>query len=89
MSDMKRQRSQCSRCKRWFSTSHGRGLHWRHVSNAVGRAAKNRLCPDNRSDEQAREEDMRSARNRVRMRDPEMAARVFASLGMDLPGERA
>jgi hypothetical protein len=49
----------CFRCKREFKNSHSLGLHQRHVREAVAVAARNRLCPDNRTAEEAREQGLR------------------------------
>lgn len=58
----------CDRCKRRFKNTHARGAHQRAYREAVGPAARVRICPDNRSEEQAREEDGRLARLRGRFR---------------------
>lgn len=65
----------CPRCKRKFKSDNSLGLHFMHVGKATV-AAKKRLCPDLRSAEQARDEDSRAVRIRVRSREPEMLPRV-------------
>ena len=69
----------CRRCKRTFSTPQGLGLHFAHQSKAP-KMRRERLCPDRRTPEEAREQDARLVRVRVRLRDPEMATRVLSYL---------
>lgn len=52
----------CGRCKRDFESSRSLGQHTRALREAVGPAAKARICPDNRTNEEAREQDARLAR---------------------------
>lgn len=47
--------SVCNFCKREFATYSGLGQHFRHVSRAIAKGRRNRLCPDRRDDTEARE----------------------------------
>ena len=74
----------CPRCKRTFSTYQGLGLHFHHTNRAL-KARRDRLCPDNRTAEEARTQDVRLASVRVRLRDSEMLGRVVHYLYGDKP----
>ena len=69
----------CPRCKRTFSTYQGLGLHFHHT-NRTPKARRDRLCPDNRTAEEARAQDVRLAGVRVRLREPEMMKRVLMAM---------
>lgn len=55
----------CCHCKRAFATTHGLGQHQRHVRETLAPAARKRLCPDRRTDEEAREDALRVSRMHV------------------------
>jgi hypothetical protein len=71
--------STCPRCKRRFRTAQGLGLHFHHTNRAP-RGRRERLCPDRRTSDEAREQDARLASVRVRLRDTEMLGRLVAHL---------
>ncbi len=47
--------STCPRCGKEFSTAIGLGVHMSHMRKAIAKGRQNRICPDRRTDEEARE----------------------------------
>lgn len=45
----------CHRCGKEFRNRQGLGQHMRHMREAVAKGRENRICPDRRTDEEARE----------------------------------
>jgi hypothetical protein len=58
--------STCSRCKKEFKDSRALGQHQRHVREAKALGRKERLCPDNRTDEEARASALLASRVRAK-----------------------
>ncbi len=47
--------AKCHRCGRVFENSRGLGQHMRQLRGAAAKGRENRICPDRRTDEEARE----------------------------------
>lgn len=45
----------CHRCGKEFQTPQGLGVHLSHLRKATAKGRAERICPDRRSDEEARE----------------------------------
>lgn len=57
----------CPFCKREFRTHNSLGLHQWHVRRASAKAKRLRLCPDRRSDDEARDTALRIVRLKAKL----------------------
>lgn len=58
----------CHRCGQKFNGRRGLGQHDRHAREAVALGRKNRICPDRRTDEEARASALNISRVRAKLK---------------------